>query len=66
MRGPEIRPRDIPTNPRCADCKTEDPKSGHPMFHPAHRGQRCWVRLQGGEQCPCTSDRVLKLGEHDD
>ena len=42
----EARPRDLAINPRRPDCKTG------PMFHPAHRGGPCWVKLPDGELCP--------------
>ena len=42
----EIKPRDLAPNPRCQDCETGG------MFHPAHPGRRCGLRLLGGE-CEC-------------
>jgi hypothetical protein len=58
-----VKPRDIPANPRCADCKSADPRGRAPMFHPAHPHGRCLVSLPGGERCACTSTRVLELKE---
>jgi hypothetical protein len=59
----EVKPRDIPANPRCADCQSADPRGRAPMFHPAHPHGRCLVSLPGGERCACTSTRVLELKE---
>jgi hypothetical protein len=64
MTEREVKPRDIPSNPRCADCASDDARGRRPMFHPAHPERRCWVILPGGDQCPCTSERVLQLTEH--
>jgi hypothetical protein len=49
--APPITPRDLDPNPRCT-CKSDDPRNGHPMLHPAHRSGPCQVTLPGGERCP--------------
>jgi hypothetical protein len=58
-----VKPRDIPANPRCADCKSDDPRGSPPMHHPHHPGTRCGVIERGGDRCPCRSERVLRLTE---
>jgi hypothetical protein len=59
----EIKPRDIPSNPRCPVCKAEDPRSGHPMYHPAHPWGPCRVRLLDGTECGCRETSVDEIEE---
>src|SRR5947209_17952025 len=43
----EVKPRNIPANPRCRECRDGG------MFHPAHRWAPCIVVMPGGGRSPC-------------
>jgi hypothetical protein len=47
-----VKPRRIDPNPRCHECKSDDPGGRAPMFHPAHSSGPCDVKMPGGELCP--------------